>query len=92
VRSYLFLSSVKCLSTDELCHREAVTRGLVSACIMCLTKPQSRTDYFCSRTCREESLKKQYQANSVPGQAQPVNPLQAQQVQDDDLDEIPSVN
>ncbi|KAF8150099.1 hypothetical protein B0H34DRAFT_732421 [Crassisporium funariophilum] len=41
-------------------HREeAVTSGLVSPCIMCLTLPQSENDYFCSRVCREESLSKQ---------------------------------
>src|SRR5690606_12897473 len=33
-------------------NREAVASGLVAPCIMCLTRPQSRTDYFCSRTCR----------------------------------------
>ncbi|KAH9481193.1 hypothetical protein JR316_0005713 [Psilocybe cubensis] len=40
-------------------HREeAVATGLASPCIMCLTLPQSDTDYFCSRGCREESLNK----------------------------------
>ncbi|KAJ3515130.1 hypothetical protein NLJ89_g1944 [Agrocybe chaxingu] len=43
-------------------HREeAVTSGLVSPCIMCLAYPQSDTDYFCSRTCREESMNKELQ-------------------------------
>ncbi|KAG5720518.1 Swarming motility protein ybiA [Termitomyces sp. T112] len=40
-------------------HRqEAVTRGLTDSCIKCLKMPQSETDYFCGRGCREESLKK----------------------------------
>lgn len=59
----------KGLKTSDYCsqrHRdEAVATGLVSPCIMCMIKPQSRKDYFCSRTCREESLNKQY--NVVPG-------------------------
>ncbi|KAH6913470.1 hypothetical protein BKA70DRAFT_1525790 [Coprinopsis sp. MPI-PUGE-AT-0042] len=56
----------KGLKTSDYCsqrHREeAVTSGLVSPCIMCLTRPQSHTDYFCGRTCREESLNKRYDA------------------------------
>ncbi|EAU83116.1 hypothetical protein CC1G_11642 [Coprinopsis cinerea okayama7 len=56
----------KGLKTSDYCsqrHREeAVASGLVAPCIMCLTRPQSRTDYFCSRTCREESLNKHYEA------------------------------
>jgi len=48
--------------TSEYCskrHREqAVADGLVSPCIMCLTLPQSDTDYFCSRECREEAMNK----------------------------------
>lgn len=28
---------------------------------MCLTRPQSHTDYFCGRACREESLNKHYE-------------------------------
>ena len=40
---------------------------------MCLTKPQSHTDYFCSRACREESPNKQQQqqlyASAPVGQA-----------------------
>ena len=39
-------------------RREAVASGLVSPCIMCLVLPQNETDYFCSRTCREESMNK----------------------------------
>ncbi|KAJ7614077.1 hypothetical protein FB45DRAFT_261481 [Roridomyces roridus] len=40
-------------------HREeAVSSGIVSACIMCLTRPQSDTDYFCGRDCREEAMNK----------------------------------
>ena len=38
--------------------REAVTSGLRSPCIMCLAYPQSDTDFFCSRACREESMNK----------------------------------
>ncbi|RXW20686.1 hypothetical protein EST38_g5153 [Candolleomyces aberdarensis] len=53
----------KGMKTSDYCsqrHREeAVSSGLVQGCIMCLTKPQSHTDYFCSRACREESLSKQ---------------------------------
>ncbi|KAJ6544996.1 hypothetical protein DFH09DRAFT_1040484 [Mycena vulgaris] len=41
-------------------HREeAVTSGLASPCIMCLTLPQSDTDYFCGRDCREEAMNKE---------------------------------
>lgn len=39
-------------------RRQAVTDGLVSPCIMCLSLPQSDTDYFCSRECREEAMSK----------------------------------
>ncbi|KAF9492344.1 hypothetical protein BDN71DRAFT_1451761 [Pleurotus eryngii] len=40
-------------------HREeAVADGLVPGCIMCLTKPQSGADYFCSRACKEEAMNK----------------------------------
>ncbi|KAJ7249180.1 hypothetical protein B0H12DRAFT_1202997 [Mycena haematopus] len=39
-------------------HREAVASGIVPACIMCLTLPQSDTDYFCGRECREEAMSK----------------------------------
>ncbi|KAJ6507727.1 hypothetical protein C8R47DRAFT_55855 [Mycena vitilis] len=40
-------------------HREeAVSLGLVPPCIMCLTLPQSDTDYFCGRDCREEAMSK----------------------------------
>ncbi|KAJ7687673.1 hypothetical protein B0H14DRAFT_3672367 [Mycena olivaceomarginata] len=40
-------------------HREeAVSLGLVPPCIMCLTRPQSDTDYFCGRDCREEAMSK----------------------------------
>ncbi|KAJ7196841.1 hypothetical protein GGX14DRAFT_537060 [Mycena pura] len=43
-------------------HREeAVSSGLVSPCIMCLALPQSDTDYFCGRECREEALNKTLQ-------------------------------
>ncbi|KAF7312707.1 hypothetical protein MIND_00285400 [Mycena indigotica] len=43
-------------------HREeAVTQGLVEPCIMCLALPQSDTDYFCGRECREEALNKNIQ-------------------------------
>ncbi|KIJ98118.1 hypothetical protein K443DRAFT_680995 [Laccaria amethystina LaAM-08-1] len=52
----------KGVKTSEYCsmrHREeAVTSGLVSPCIMCLVMPQSETDYFCGRACREESMNK----------------------------------
>ncbi|KJA16184.1 hypothetical protein HYPSUDRAFT_302503 [Hypholoma sublateritium FD-334 SS-4] len=51
------------VTTSDYCsmrHREeAVASGYASPCIMCLTMPQSDTDYFCSRACREESLNKQ---------------------------------
>ncbi|KAJ6620074.1 hypothetical protein B0H10DRAFT_2362502 [Mycena sp. CBHHK59/15] len=41
-------------------HREeAVSLGLASPCIMCLALPQSDTDYFCGRECREEAMNKQ---------------------------------
>lgn len=40
--------------------REAVTSGLISPCIMCLVLPQSDSDYFCSKACREESMNKRY--------------------------------
>ncbi|TFK27459.1 hypothetical protein FA15DRAFT_701862 [Coprinopsis marcescibilis] len=57
----------KGLKTSDYCsqrHREdAVATGLAPACIMCLTRPQSHTDYFCSRSCREESLSKHYEAS-----------------------------
>ncbi|KAJ7067315.1 hypothetical protein C8F01DRAFT_664462 [Mycena amicta] len=47
---------------SEYCSRkhreEAVTLGLVAPCIMCLVLPQSDTDYFCGRECREEALSK----------------------------------
>ncbi|KDR68588.1 hypothetical protein GALMADRAFT_231236 [Galerina marginata CBS 339.88] len=53
----------KGVKVSEYCsmrHREeAVASGLASPCIMCLTLPQSETDYFCSRGCREESMNKQ---------------------------------
>ncbi|KAJ7145069.1 hypothetical protein C8R43DRAFT_550036 [Mycena crocata] len=40
-------------------HREeAVSSGLVEPCIMCLALPQSDTDYFCGRDCREEAMNK----------------------------------
>ncbi|KAJ6512671.1 hypothetical protein C8R45DRAFT_961046 [Mycena sanguinolenta] len=40
-------------------HREeAVASGIVPPCIMCLTLPQSDTDYFCSKNCREEAMSK----------------------------------
>ncbi|KAJ7755523.1 hypothetical protein B0H16DRAFT_716684 [Mycena metata] len=40
-------------------HREeAVSLGLVPPCIMCLMLPQSDTDYFCGRECREEAMSK----------------------------------
>ncbi|KAJ7153611.1 hypothetical protein C8R46DRAFT_1166129 [Mycena filopes] len=40
-------------------HREeAVALGIVPPCIMCLTLPQSDTDYFCGRDCREEAMSK----------------------------------
>jgi len=48
--------------TSEYCstrHREeAVTSRLEEACIMCLKLPQTETDYFCGRICREEALSK----------------------------------
>ncbi|CAL1717320.1 unnamed protein product [Somion occarium] len=45
----------------SMSHREeAVESGLVSPCVMCLTMPQSSTDYFCSRLCREEANHKSY--------------------------------
>jgi len=59
------------VTTSDYCsmrHREeAVASGYASPCIMCLTLPQSDTDYFCSRVCREESLNKQggYDASEV---------------------------
>ncbi|KAK7006171.1 hypothetical protein R3P38DRAFT_3326035 [Favolaschia claudopus] len=40
-------------------HREeAVTSGLVPGCIMCLILPQSGTDYFCGKECRDEAMSK----------------------------------
>ncbi|KAJ7614092.1 hypothetical protein FB45DRAFT_1036199 [Roridomyces roridus] len=39
-------------------RKEAVLSGLVRACIMCLTRPQSDTDYFCGRDCREAATNK----------------------------------
>ncbi|CAA7269532.1 unnamed protein product [Cyclocybe aegerita] len=49
-------------------HREeAVTSGLVPPCIMCLAYPQSDTDYFCSRACREESMNKELQYDDCSG-------------------------
>ncbi|KAF8972244.1 hypothetical protein BDZ97DRAFT_1650119 [Flammula alnicola] len=55
-------ADAKEVKTSDYCsmrHREeAVATGLASPCIMCLTLPQSDTDYFCSRECREESLNK----------------------------------
>ncbi|KAJ7846151.1 hypothetical protein B0H13DRAFT_110933 [Mycena leptocephala] len=40
-------------------HREeAVSSGLASPCIFCMTLPQSDTDYFCGRDCREEAMHK----------------------------------
>ncbi|TEB34607.1 hypothetical protein FA13DRAFT_1789019 [Coprinellus micaceus] len=55
----------KGLKASDYCsqrHRdEAVASGLVPPCIMCMTKPQTRSDYFCSRACREESQHKQQQ-------------------------------
>ncbi|KAF8910521.1 hypothetical protein CPB84DRAFT_1672686, partial [Gymnopilus junonius] len=51
---------VKASDYCSMRHREeAVTSGLVSPCIMCLVMPQSDTDYFCSRACREESMNKE---------------------------------
>ncbi|TFK36681.1 hypothetical protein BDQ12DRAFT_686325, partial [Crucibulum laeve] len=51
------------MKTSDYCsmrHREeAVVSGLVSPCIMCLVLPQSETDYFCGKACREESMNKQ---------------------------------
>ncbi|KDQ52782.1 hypothetical protein JAAARDRAFT_210430 [Jaapia argillacea MUCL 33604] len=48
--------------TSEYCsqrHREdAVAMGLVEVCIMCNRMPQGGKDHFCSRTCREEALRK----------------------------------
>ncbi|KAF9444465.1 hypothetical protein P691DRAFT_778244 [Macrolepiota fuliginosa MF-IS2] len=45
----------------SLRHREqAVTSGLASPCIMCLVLPQTDSDYFCSKACRDESMNKQY--------------------------------
>ncbi|KAF7289621.1 hypothetical protein HMN09_01324300 [Mycena chlorophos] len=53
-------------NVSEYCskkHREeAVTLGIAPACIMCLVLPQSDTDYFCGRECREEALSKHVQA------------------------------
>jgi len=50
------------MKTSDYCsmrHREeAVAAGLVSPCIMCLALPQSDTDYFCSRACKEGSMNK----------------------------------
>ncbi|PPQ63939.1 hypothetical protein CVT24_009114, partial [Panaeolus cyanescens] len=46
-------------------YREAVLSGLRPPCIMCLTLPQSETDYFCSRACREESMNKQQEYEVV---------------------------
>ncbi|KAJ7757693.1 hypothetical protein DFH07DRAFT_457522 [Mycena maculata] len=48
-------------------HREeAVSSGLVSPCIMCMTLPQSDTDYFCGRDCREEAMNKGFLMNKGP--------------------------
>ncbi|KAJ7222933.1 hypothetical protein C8J57DRAFT_1094316, partial [Mycena rebaudengoi] len=43
-------------------HREeAVSLGLASPCIMCLVLPQSETDYFCGRDCKEEAMNKSFE-------------------------------
>ncbi|KAI6139714.1 hypothetical protein BKA82DRAFT_998716 [Pisolithus tinctorius] len=40
-------------------HREeAVTLGLEAPCIMCKRYPQSGSDYFCSSSCRNQSMSK----------------------------------
>ncbi|KAI6012356.1 hypothetical protein EDC04DRAFT_2761129 [Pisolithus marmoratus] len=40
-------------------HREeAVTLGLEAPCIMCKRYPQSGSDYFCSSSCRNQSMAK----------------------------------
>ncbi|KAH7929047.1 hypothetical protein BV22DRAFT_1125984 [Leucogyrophana mollusca] len=40
-------------------HREeGVNLGLGDACIMCSRYPQSGTDYFCSRICRDQAMNK----------------------------------
>ncbi|EIW78842.1 hypothetical protein CONPUDRAFT_166738 [Coniophora puteana RWD-64-598 SS2] len=40
-------------------HREeAVSIGQADGCIMCRKFPQGSNDYFCSRACREQALKK----------------------------------
>jgi hypothetical protein len=41
--------------------REAVSLGLASPCIMCLVLPQSETDYFCGRDCKEEAMNKSFE-------------------------------
>ncbi|RDB29285.1 hypothetical protein Hypma_014878 [Hypsizygus marmoreus] len=50
------------MKTSDYCskrHREeAVESGVAEPCILCLTLPQSEKDYFCSRACREEAMKK----------------------------------
>ncbi|KAF9533961.1 hypothetical protein CPB83DRAFT_417424 [Crepidotus variabilis] len=55
-------TDAKGVKTSDYCslrHREeAVTTGLRSPCIMCLSYPQTESDYFCSRACREESMNK----------------------------------
>jgi hypothetical protein len=54
----LFLYLALAVLIHSLLDREAVSLGLVPPCIMCLTRPQSDTDYFCGRDCREEAMSK----------------------------------
>ncbi|KZT01542.1 uncharacterized protein LAESUDRAFT_763664 [Laetiporus sulphureus 93-53] len=50
------------MQTSDYCsmrHREeAVKSGFAEPCIMCGKWPQTKGDYFCSKTCRDESLSK----------------------------------
>ncbi|KAJ4477500.1 hypothetical protein J3R30DRAFT_3703935 [Lentinula aciculospora] len=57
--AYVDAKGVKASAYCSMRHRqEAVDSGLASPCIFCLQLPQSETDYFCSKECREESLNK----------------------------------
>ncbi|KAJ3712005.1 hypothetical protein C8R42DRAFT_699428 [Lentinula raphanica] len=57
---YVDAKGTKTSAYCSMRHRqEAVDSGLASPCIFCLQLPQSETDYFCSKECREESLNKE---------------------------------
>ncbi|KAJ7168648.1 hypothetical protein C8R46DRAFT_237953 [Mycena filopes] len=57
-REYVWSCPHPCSPRLNSSIREAVALGIVPPCIMCLTLPQSDTDYFCGRDCREEAMSK----------------------------------